>query len=166
MLAEKRKKKTKVLYQESELSIQEAVDHTCDSEDRFKKFNVTSVGGRPEYTKVQGKVAKTEYKKQLAGRRPTGLNLRSEPLAAPASAPRAQAVRPTRIHSGLLTCGAVSRHVPDAASGARAGDCQVLLPEQGVAGRRGRGPAGSLPGDRRVLPRAGLHAGGWGGGRG
>lgn len=76
MLAEKRKKKTKVLYQESELSIQEAVDHTCDSEDRFKKFNVTSVGGRPEYTKVQGKVAKTEYKKQLAGRRPTGLNLK------------------------------------------------------------------------------------------
>ena len=49
ILIEKRKKKTKVPYVESELSVQEAIDRICSQKSKFKMYNVTSVDGRPEY---------------------------------------------------------------------------------------------------------------------
>ena len=49
ILVEKRKKKTKVPYVESELSVQEAIDRICSQKSKFKMYNVTSVDGRPEY---------------------------------------------------------------------------------------------------------------------
>uniref|UniRef100_A0A7S0F464 Saposin B-type domain-containing protein n=1 Tax=Hanusia phi TaxID=3032 RepID=A0A7S0F464_9CRYP len=65
ILIEKRKKKTKVPYIESELSVQEAVDRVCTMDHLFDKYNVTSVGGKPEYTRMEMSVGNKEYKNQL-----------------------------------------------------------------------------------------------------
>lgn len=67
ILVEKRKKKTKVPYVESELSVQEAIDRICSQKSKFKMYNVTSVDGRPEYTKMSTTVGKDEYTSQLEG---------------------------------------------------------------------------------------------------
>lgn len=66
ILVEKRKKKTKVPYVESELSVQEALDRVCSNEGAFKLYNVTSVDGKPEYTKMTSTVSKKEYATQLS----------------------------------------------------------------------------------------------------
>ena len=65
-MVEKRKKKTKVPYVESELSVQEALDRVCSNEGTFKLYNVTSVDGKPEYTKMTSTVSKKEYATQLS----------------------------------------------------------------------------------------------------
>jgi len=67
ILVEKRKKKTKVPYVESELSVQEALDRICGHESKFNMYNVTSVDGQPEYTKMSSTVGKKEYTSQLQG---------------------------------------------------------------------------------------------------
>ena len=64
---EKRKKKTKVSYVESELSVQEALDRICSQEGKFNMYNVSSVDGKPEYTKMTSTVGKKEYSSQLQG---------------------------------------------------------------------------------------------------
>jgi hypothetical protein len=65
ILVEKRKKKTKVSYVDSELAVQEAVDRVCE-EDRYNKFNVTSVNGVPRYSPTPNIVDNKEYRKQLS----------------------------------------------------------------------------------------------------
>ena len=64
---ETRKKKTKVSYVESELSVQEALDRICSQEGKFNMYNVSSVDGKPEYTKMTSTVGKKEYSSQLQG---------------------------------------------------------------------------------------------------
>mmetsp|Transcript_37378 Transcript_37378/g.76707 ORF Transcript_37378/g.76707 Transcript_37378/m.76707 type:complete len:203 (-) Transcript_37378:26-634(-) len=65
ILVEKRKKKVKIPYPESELSVQEAVDRVCSKEERFSHYNVTSVGGKPGYTKQEKRASNKEFKTQL-----------------------------------------------------------------------------------------------------
>jgi hypothetical protein len=65
ILVEKRKKKTKVSYVDSELAVQEAVDRVCE-EDRYSKFNVTSVKGVPRYSPTPNVVDNKEYRKQMS----------------------------------------------------------------------------------------------------
>ena len=65
ILIEKRKKKTKVSYVESELSVQEALDRICSQDGKFNMYNVSSVDGKPEYTKMSSTVGKKEYTTQL-----------------------------------------------------------------------------------------------------
>ena len=52
-------------YVESELSVQEALDRICTHESKFNMYNVSSVGGKPEYTKMTSTVGKKEYSTQL-----------------------------------------------------------------------------------------------------
>lgn len=66
ILVEKRKKKTKVSYVDSELSVQEAVDRVCE-EDRYSRFNVTAVHGVPQYTSTPNIIDNKEYRKHLSG---------------------------------------------------------------------------------------------------
>ena len=65
MILTQRKKKTKVPYVESELSVQEAVDRVCTMDHLFDKYNVTSVSGKAEYTRMETSVGNKEYKNQL-----------------------------------------------------------------------------------------------------
>mmetsp|Transcript_8698 Transcript_8698/g.13767 ORF Transcript_8698/g.13767 Transcript_8698/m.13767 type:complete len:187 (-) Transcript_8698:815-1375(-) len=67
ILIEKRKKKTKVPYKESQLAVQEAVDRLCGQDHKFEKYNVTSISGKPEYVRGDKKVGNKEYKSQLVG---------------------------------------------------------------------------------------------------
>ena len=52
---------------ESELSVQEALDRICSQEGKFNMYNVSSVDGKPEYTKMTSTVGKKEYSSQLQG---------------------------------------------------------------------------------------------------
>ena len=65
ILVEKRKKKVKVPYVESELAVQEAVDRVCE-EDRYARFNVTAVNGVAQYTPTQNVVDNKDYRKHLS----------------------------------------------------------------------------------------------------
>ena len=67
ILIEKRKKKTKVPYVESELSVQEALDRICSKEGMFNMYNVSSIDGKPQYMKMSSTVGRKEYSSQLQG---------------------------------------------------------------------------------------------------
>ena len=65
ILVEKRKKKTKMSYADSELAVQEAVDRVCE-EDRYSQYNVTSVNGVPRYSKTARTIENKEFRKHLS----------------------------------------------------------------------------------------------------
>lgn len=65
ILVEKRKKKTKVSYVDSELAVQEAVDRVCE-EDRYTRFNVTAINGVAQYTPTPNIIDNKEYRKHLS----------------------------------------------------------------------------------------------------
>mmetsp|Transcript_12083 Transcript_12083/g.33433 ORF Transcript_12083/g.33433 Transcript_12083/m.33433 type:complete len:146 (+) Transcript_12083:322-759(+) len=65
ILVEKRKKKVKVPYVESELAVQEAVDRVCD-EDRYSKYNVTAVQGVPRYNLTSSVIDNKDHRKYLS----------------------------------------------------------------------------------------------------
>lgn len=142
ILVEKRKKKTKVPYVESELSVQEAIDRICSQKSKFKMYNVTSVDGRPEYTKMSSTVppAKAPPNRTAAVVWPI-----SELTQYAATSPGGQG----RVHL------AARGYVPDAGCGARERHRELFLQErrQGESAEHlGKGPKRNLHQHRENLP--------------
>ena len=65
ILVEKRKKKTKVSYVDSELAVQEALDRVCD-EHRYSKFNATTVYGVKQYAETPHNIGNKDHMKYLS----------------------------------------------------------------------------------------------------
>ena len=66
ILVEKRKKKTKQLYVESELAVHEALDKACEDH-HYRNYDYKVVEGSPRYTKQERGVDNKEAKKKLGG---------------------------------------------------------------------------------------------------